>query len=162
MIDHVWSVLCTKAVIDKDTNLITLVDAVEELTVEVSVLKITPGGTEGLPAAEVPAEVWSTLPVNIEIVSLWLRRNPDEPERAAARIMLEKPNAEPHDFGKVFDVDLSGEFKRLRTRVRISGFPAKESGRYIMSVQLQQAGQSEWDEVARLPLDIVLNLQKEP
>ena len=104
MIDHVWSILCTKAVIDKDTNLLTLVDTIEEFTIEAAgVLKTTPEGVEVIPSAEVPAEQLPTIPVTFEIVSLWVRRNPDEPERATAKIKPLPSWARLHFPGRLGD-----------------------------------------------------------
>lgn len=157
MIEHVWSVLCVRSVIDKDSNLMTLIDVFEELSVEVAeAVQSGPEGMRTVPPEELPSIELPTIPVTMELVSLWVRRDPNERELGTVRLMLEAPGRGPSPFGKPFDVDLSAESRRLRTRTRISGMPARESGRYTIAVQLQQPGQDSWDEVARVPLDIVI------
>ncbi len=156
MIDHVWSVLCTKSVIDKDSNLLTLMDIVDQVTVDVSggVVELTPEGPVVRSVSELPNET-ALIPVNVELVSLWIRHDPDQAESGLARFMWVPPNEPAHIVGGPFAVDLSGDFNRMRTRVRISGVPAREGGKHVIAVEFQQQGSENWEPVAKVPLDIV-------
>lgn len=139
MIEHIWSVACTRALIDKDSNNVTLSEVLEQLTVEAAIPRSDfPGGEP-------------VLPIEFEIVSFWIRTNPETPAKGVARILIQPPGGSASPAGDPFDVDLS-EYERLRTRSRFSGLPVHESGRYWFIVQQQSGG--DWTEVARVPLQV--------
>ncbi len=143
MIDHVWSVLCTRSVVDRDSNMISLLDGIEEVTATV------PPAFENNPVA---------IPFVYEIVSLWSRSDPALPVRARGRIrLLDQAGAQigvSHDF----DIDLT-RHERLRTQAKSAGLPAHGSGRYWFVVELQLEERPEWQQVARLPLTLRIQFQ---
>lgn len=155
MIDHVWSVLCRKAIIDRDTNLVTLIEAVEQLDVVAEAIELTSGGVRRRALSDVGATI-SVIPVQAEVISLWIRRDAEEPSSGLARLKWKAPDAQARDFGHPYNVDLAGQHPRMRTRARISGLPARNSGRHYILVQFQQQGTTRWREVAKLPIDISL------
>jgi hypothetical protein len=59
MIDHVWTILCSRAVIDRDTNNMSLLEVIEQLT---------------LGDASPPVEGEGLAPIQLELVTLWTRR----------------------------------------------------------------------------------------
>jgi hypothetical protein len=69
MIQHVWSVLCARAVIDSESNTISLFDVVEQI------VAIGPGIAAIGPGAE------GVAPVSLELVTLWSRDSLDEAAR---------------------------------------------------------------------------------
>lgn len=77
MIDHVWSILCGKSTTDRETNNLSLFEVIEQINVL---------GPLPEPAAKM------ALPMPFELVSLWCRANPGEPEESTARIKLLAPN----------------------------------------------------------------------
>jgi hypothetical protein len=133
MIDHVWTVVCTRALIDRDTNNISLVEVLEQLTV----------------AGALP----ETINLVMEIVTLWERHDLDAPARGRAQVRLVTPDgqlANPLQY----DVDLTTHV-RTRSRVQVPGFPFRGFGRYEFRLELQPDGGVDWHEVSRTPLQIV-------
>lgn len=135
MIDHVWTVVCSRAVIDSVSNNMSLHDVIEQLTIRD---EPRPDGM---------------LPIQLEVATLWARSDFDAPSQGCGRFTLLSPSgivAPPFDF----DVDLS-KFKRTRTRLVYQGFPAREPGRHIFRVELQNEGETEWHQVAATPLEVI-------
>ena len=69
----IWAVLCQSAVIDKDTNNVSLLNVIEEVKVP----------------AKPPAELTATdlnliSPATFELVTLWTRSDPGAEERGRA------------------------------------------------------------------------------
>ena len=142
MIRHVWSVLCRNSSIDETTNNVSLFVVLEQVGITLM---------EPLPEAEVDEK--RTIPIESEIVSLW-ERTPDQPESGHARIRFKSPGGSVLFQAPPFELDLSK--LRLRTRVKLGGFPFVGSGRYVVEVRQQTAdsGRSRWKTVAQLPLMI--------
>jgi len=136
MIDHVWSVLCLKSIIDNESNNISLVDVIEKL-------EITGPSGEGL------------APIQMEVVTLWTRHDLSQPSRAGARLRLVGPDNNQIDEPISYDVDLT-TFFRTRHRVRMGGLPIRGSGLYRFLVELEENGN--WREVAKVPLEVVHNV----
>ena len=138
MIDHVWSVLCTRSVTDRDSNTICLLDVVEQINVVAPV---------SLPGA---------LAIKLELVSLWTRTDPELPSRGRERIRLLAPDGSQTAQAEL-ELDLT-KFQRLRTQAQITGLPLSGSGRYWFAVDLQRENESTWQEVARIPVHVVVEV----
>src|SRR6266436_4257430 len=106
MIDHVWSVVCSRSATDRETNNISLFEVIEQL----NVLGPLPD-----PAARAAA------PIPFEIVSLWARSQPAEAEESTGRLTLIAPNGN-EAYAQTFPVNLT-ENLRMRTQMRSMGFP---------------------------------------
>lgn len=135
MIDHVWTVICSRSVIDRRTNNISLQNVLEQLTVT------------GDP------ETGALVPERLDAASFWTRAEPDVPCQGRMRLSFQAPS------GKVFGpselpIDLS-QHERHRTQVCFRALPAEEPGRHYFYVDLQNEGQSEWHRVAAIPLTIL-------
>ena len=115
MIEHIWSVLCTSAVIDKDTNNVTLVQVVERVNVAVQ------------PSAG------ATLPIQMELVTLWGRKDLDQPERGRARFQLLASDNTELGPNYTYDIDLS-TYARTRQRIHFANLPLKGSGKVTTQV----------------------------
>jgi len=135
MIDHVWTVLCSYAVIDQDSNNVSLLNVVEQLNIE----------------EEPSPEGGITLP--LEIMTLWARADLDRPARRRGRVTFLSPSGTANDGPWEIEVDLS-EYHRNRTRGRLRALHVSESGRYVFRVELQGEDETEWRQVAAIPLEI--------
>ena len=134
MIRHIWSVICMQAVIDKDTNLISLINVVEQLNI---------------PEKPSPEKV---VGFNLEMVSYWVRESPNVSEKAKGRVLFVSPSGlilKSIDY----EIDLS-TYERLRSRSRIVNFPAPESGQYMFKVEFSSEKAKKWKQVASVPLQI--------
>lgn len=134
MIHHAWTVLCARSSIDSDSNLMSLFDIIEEITVEG--LISDPG----------------VIPGPFDLVSLWTRRSLDAPEEGLARWTLLSPTNREVTHS-TFAIDLSMAH-RLRSRTRLAAVPIESAGLYWFRCEYKSAEGNEWAEVARLPLEI--------
>jgi hypothetical protein len=135
MIDHVWTVICSRSIIDRDTNNVSIYNVIEQINV---------------PGEPQPDRV---LDIIVEIVTLWVRSDFDVPSHGDARLTF--ISASGQRGGSVeFELDLS-EFERLRTRRLFEGLPVAEPGRHTWLVELRNEGEEEWQEVASVPLKVV-------
>ncbi len=148
MIDHVWSILCSRAIIDLRTNNISLIDIVEEIMVPVPPTYITE--RKPLPLA-----------LAITVVSLWRRELDDQPTKGRGRVRLLMPHQNEAKQISVYEIDLS---EKLRTRAYgdIPGIPFMGPGTYRFIIQLQNEREDEWKEVASIPLRVTMQAAKEP
>ena len=135
MIDHVWSVICSRSSTDKETNNLSLFDIIEQLNV------LGP-----LPDAGAK----NAVPVAYEIVSLWARSGA-EPEESTGRVRLVGPNG-AEAFTQEFPVNLTGH-ARMRTQLRTVGFPILGSGRYVFFIEIRRPNDN-WESVARIPVQL--------
>lgn len=135
MIDHVWTVLCSRSIIDSESNNVTLQNVVEQLNIS------------GEPTPE------GMVPVELEVVTLSARADFALPGRGKGRVRLVPPSGDSVDVFE-FDVDLS-KHKRHRHRGHIRGLSVSGPGRYVFEVELRCQGDTEWSVVAVVPLEVV-------
>jgi hypothetical protein len=134
MIHHVWTVVCSRAVIDRDSNNVSLQNVVEQLTIS----------REPGPVA---------IPVSLDIMTLWARADPDVPTKGRARTTFLSPSGVVNDGPFEYDIDLS-KHRRYRSRGHIQPLRVEEAGRHTFRVELQKEGETEWRQVASIPLEI--------
>jgi hypothetical protein len=146
MIDHVWTVFCTRSVIDKDTNNVSLFEVIEKISAAGKVTK------EREKKGAMPA-----IPLNAQLVTLWARQDPSVPESGRARIIFESPSQKVL-FQFEYEIDLSS-FARTRSRGSIATLPVPESGWYKFRVQLLTKSDT-WQEVACIPLEVEVELKE--
>jgi len=91
--------------------------------------------------------------IPLEVVTLWARANIDMPSRGRARLTFLSPSSSVLGSFES-SVDLS-KYQRLRTRHCLRALPVPEAGRYTFRVELQNEGESEWHQVAAVPLTII-------
>ncbi|MEE8373212.1 MAG: hypothetical protein V3R87_05840 [Dehalococcoidia bacterium] len=133
----VWSVVCARSVIDKESNNVSLIDALEQIQVEL--VRST---------AKAPVH----LPFRIEWVTLWTRLLGEVPTVGRARDTIESPDGTVL-FENEYDVDVH---KKRRTRVtrRLGGLPLPASGTYRFLTHTQVEGHDTWQVVSDVPLEI--------
>ncbi len=135
MIKHIWSLISQTSIEDKSTSLLSIINIIEELTIQ-----------EG-PSAD------KILPLPIQVVSLWTRKDSNIPAEAEARYTFVAPSQtilKEHPL----KINLS-EFQRLRARVNFSMLSLPEgSGIYTFCVECRDNQSEEWDKVASIPLVI--------
>jgi len=147
MIEHVWSVLCQRAILDRNTSSVSLIDIIEEFQIQDPVPPIEEGKT-------------LTLSIPITLISLWNRNPEDLPIIAQARVLLSVPTREVVKEISTYSVDLS-EKLRLRAFINIPVLQFWGSGIYRFVIQLQDGEKENWKEVASVPLKIVMQPAQE-
>jgi hypothetical protein len=141
MINHVWSVLCRKSIIDNETNNISLIDVLEQIQVNTVTQQKT------LKPVRVPLEY--------EIVSLWSKDK--SPKKASADIQVSLINSDGQiikEFSHQLEIPL--KTKRMRSRTRIAGIELSKSGKYQFAVKVKQQGQKNFKTIALLPIDVTI------
>jgi len=139
VIDHVWTVFCSRAVIDKRTNNVSIQNIIEQITIK------------GEPKSD------AAIPIVCEVVTLWARADFDVPAQGRLRLAYLSPS------GKVLnsmerEIDLS-KSRRYRIQTIFQGLPVEEPGRYTFRVELEN--EDEWHQVATIPLEVVFEPPEE-
>lgn len=147
MPEHIWTVLCYKGCIDTLTNQVSLLDVTEKLK-----LGIEAEERERMDRTE---GVMKT-PVNLEVVSWWVRSKPDVPESAKGRLILRSPHG--HEVGGGgFEINLTVS-SGWRGRLLINSFPVNQGeGLFWFEVQLLEEPET-WKMVSRVPLEFQLQV----
>ena len=130
MIAHAWTTLCDRTLIDRDSDNLSLD------TIEVIYVNKPDDGQVAL------------VPCQLEIVSLWYRRDPNHGALQRAHICVLSPELEALAHFPI-DVDLRTT-QRLRTRCVIDGLLVRRPGTYYVAVDVLETTPAR--EVARVPL----------
>lgn len=140
---HTWSVLCKKASVDSETNVISLFEVIERLTITQN------------PVAPTPAKALSEfiMPLDFEVVTLISNitkedRNPF--------IKIELFNSQNEKVGEIEDrLEVTPtEATSLRSRVVFNIIKIKGEGTYIFKVNLKRNKKENYKEVAKIPLEV--------
>ncbi len=136
MIEHVWTVLCARASIDKETNNISLFEVVEQLQVV---------------GPRPPDDATVLIPVSMELVTLWERTDWAIPTRGTARMALRLPDNQLYEAPLEMAVDLSTS-PRHRSVMKFGAIPFRLPGVIRFEVSIRGDGQANWRIVAKVPL----------
>src|SRR4030042_331045 len=140
MIDHIWTVVCSKSIIDHQSNNITLFNVLEQISVTLPVEK--------------GKEKHILIPLSFEVVSFWTRKEEHKADRGTARLSFITPSGNVSSTYE-YEIDLS-EYIRTRMIVGTAGLEFQESGIHYFHVELQCDGDDKWQSVARIPLQILI------
>ena len=144
MAEHVWSVLCEKVLHD-EADVISLGSIVERLM-------LWGTSAELLRQAKQEGNKGIRVPVDLRLVTWWLRSTLDEPETIQLRVALLSPDGESL-FREVFSVELDLEHPGKRTVVRLTDMLITGLGRYWVLVE-KQSEKGRWVSATRIPLYI--------
>jgi hypothetical protein len=136
MVEHAWSLICTKCITDPQTQNVTLVEVVEQLN--------------GPPGGPFPAMA----PFQTDFVSTWYRSDPNQGARATGRIVLNNPDGTAHEATQ-FAIDLTA-FYRAHVIIRSAGIGLIGAGVYFFVVEYRLEGEQEWKRATRVPLNVML------
>ena len=120
MIEHIWTILCSRVITSLETNNVSLIEVTEELVLDVGAA----GDQKSTELSVIP------LPLNLVLVSLWSRIEDDEPIVGTAKDIFLTPSGRTLGEQK-FKIDLSDHI-RMRTMRNLIHLPipVKESGKY--------------------------------
>ena len=131
MIQHVWSVLGQFISIDKDANMASIINVIEEITII------------GNPSKDQPTVI------SLELLSLWCRGQDDNPVSGMMRAYYVGP-IEGHSSDISLPITL--EKNRFhRTRIRAGVVPIFVPGMYSFIVEYKVDGSQVWEHAARVP-----------
>jgi len=136
MIEHIWTVICSDAIIDQDTNNISIFNILEQVNI---------------PEEAVKTQV---IGINVELLTLWIRSDLSKPATGMSQVNLVAPNGEVIQSSESA-LDLS-RFERLRSRSLYQGLPYKGDGTYQFVVEYRPDDQTDWQQKASIPLKVIL------
>lgn len=143
----IWAVLCQSSAVDRDTNVVSLFNVVEEITFPAPPPEPTP--SQQLPAGLNLAPIF-------QLVVLWTRSDQKIPEQGRGRLRLLRPN-NAEALGQEFEVNLT-QHLRLRLRIPLAGLPTDGEGIHQFVVE-GMTGTSAWTSMFELPLSVVFQRQ---
>ena len=140
----VWSVLCKESAIDQQSNSVSLFHALERITLDKKqVESFRARGNEG--------DI--LLPLECELVSLWMRGNASEPLTTSAVFTIIDPQDNELHHDEIVLQFEKGK-KRLRHRFQMNGVKVRDEGTYWFQISLGR-NKTDSKEVANVPLEVV-------
>lgn len=131
-----WTVLCSKTSIDRESNNISLFEVLEQVTVEGP-----------------PEDARINLAATSTLVTEWMRSDIDQPESRFGRFSLVGPSGEV--FGGVeFEINLSDEV-RHRSLINMHTLPLQGPGIYEFVIEIRDDDGGGWQEASRIPLQVL-------
>jgi hypothetical protein len=134
MLEHIWSVLCSRSVIDSETNNVSIQDVIEQITINAE-----------------PAEN-CFLPFPLELITLWGRKETNEATKGTERVTFITPSGKIQVVSEA-EINLT-KVERHRQRVRFPGLPVSEAGKYYFKVEIKN-GNNDWQQVSAIPLTVI-------
>lgn len=143
---NIWSILCTRSIIDQRTNALSLIDCIDELTVTFS-------KPEEMSAAQ------KNIPIALEVVSLW-HDEAKESERILDYV-IEISDPQGKKIGEFKNqAKMEAGKTRLRAITGINGLQLTSEGKYLFKVLLQET--NELKPISEIPIDVrfLLNMKQ--
>ena len=138
MIKHAWSVLCERAVTDKETNNVTL-SVMEQATFQYSAMGAKPGER-------------ILVPISGRFVSLWYRDEKDRVDSVKARIRI--TDNKGNTFGQAEGtVNFKGR-PRARITTIFNTIPVSQKEHQRIVFVVEYFNKRKWKKVAEVPFDI--------
>ena len=149
----IWAVLCEKVLQDKDSNLLSMINVVEKITIH--------GLESDIAAVPKPPEKILAGPIALSLVMWWEREDNDDSQ---VRIAIRAPKGEVVDR-QVLRVDLN-KSKTFRVIVRYEalavGFGAGEYRFEIQTSREPEGSDDKWTALAVIPLELVFDPGPKP
>jgi hypothetical protein len=131
--EHVWTVFCRRTLIDADTNQISIIDSIDDMSIVIQ------AGAK-------------RLDIECVIASLWGRSDMRQPEKGRFRMRLRTPSGKLAVDPKMYPLDLE-DARWLRTRIQLYGLPIDGPGRYLFLTELE-VEDGDWKTVAQTPYEV--------
>ncbi len=151
MAKHLWTVICSRAIVDSETKQATLVDIVEKVTVHADIQ----AADSETPVFDIEAMLETydmvKVPVRLSLVCLWTRSVRDLPEASQSRFRIKtgtgKTVAEAHE-----EIPL-GQTVNARMTINFDSFPFAGYGVYSVETWSRSEGKR-WKKHTVLPLEV--------
>lgn len=152
-IEHVWSVVCVGSSIDRDSNNITLFNTLERIT------------------ANIPSQVLNQenskrgaiqIGLNFEVVSRFWKREQKKAEVFDFRLRVVSPSGKTVSTFEQPRIALKEGIINFRLRNRFPTLPIDGNGTYWIVVEIKDLSEQNYEEMQRLPIEIIINSVDEP
>lgn len=146
MAKHIWTIVCRRSIVEKDTNVLSIIDVIEQLSVEVHA-----------PPQRPDSEVFGS--AAFHLISFWERTDPKRAE-PSTQIEMRVISPSGKKLGKLeAGFAMNDPHVRSRATVSVPSMPVQESGRYEINVYLKKG--TRWQRVATVPLTIVVSIKRD-
>lgn len=139
---HVWSALCTRGIIDKQSNNVSLFELLEEIHLFINTQLIE---QEGVPTFGTNMANW---------VSLFCRSDNDIPEKGKIKDEIKAPSGKTIGV-RESEIDLLNH-KRRRFLRTLPIPPQNEPGIYLFETSLKTKKNNRWRKVSEIPLEVIV------
>ena len=137
---NIWSILCQNSSVDSNTNLLSIFNCFEELSLAIEKNKM-------------PKDNNLVIPIGFQLINFWTIENKDIKSVLDIKLEIFDPEEKLLDtFNKDFNVP-SG-VARFRGILNINGIKVTKEGRYIIKVLQKEGDEKKFKTMAELPLDI--------
>jgi len=142
---HEWSLICQRSLVDRESNLLSIIDAIEQVTITV------PG-----PVGESSDEPRISMPIHV--VSRF-RKLTDTGKELGLEVLYEVRNPAGKMVGDAVPVSIvmKNGIRNYRTRVTLGRVPMNSSGLYMVHVKAREVGEVAYKRVGSAPLEVVIN-----
>ena len=142
---YLWSTLCRRAIIDKETDLLSLIDIPESITIN----QVVPH--------ELPADTKIGVVIGHTFVAVFWYGEHDEPV-AEVRLFWRTPDGERQLLGQA-ELNQSGKPRNSshRVLVEIANAAYRGLGVYVLELESRSKGAKKWRQLSAYPLVIALN-----
>jgi len=151
-VEHIWSLVCKNSSIDNETNNITLFNLIERITMNApkqEIDKIKNGEAKGI-----------LLGMDFEVVSRFKKLDKSKTTAFDFRLRFLAPSGKLLPVQAEQKIAFTEGIQNMRVRNRFSTMPIIEAGEYTISVEAKDVGESDYQEVAKVPLEIMINSQE--
>lgn len=138
MVDHVWTVLCLDFVTDNESNNMTLINTLEQVSI--------------VAAPETKAQTPDRIDVRMALATLWTRADPTKGASTESRVTLKSPSGNTL-WSKEYPVNLK-TYSRKRQRIWFPNIGFAGFGRYRFIVH-KKTPSGRWTKVASVPLEVL-------
>jgi hypothetical protein len=142
---NIWSILCSRAIVDSNTNSLSLFDCIDEAVV----------GFSSVDEMNKPAK---DIPALFTIASLWVDNNSSKERTFNQLVEIYDPNKRKlKDFSnnQIFERDK----KRLRTLIQVNGLGITSEGQYTIVIKYKsEESDGKYLIASEIPLDIKFTL----
>jgi hypothetical protein len=137
---HIWTILCQSSAVDIKTNLLSLFDCVEEITL-------------GIDKAKAPKDKNLIIPVKFQLVSFWIVEDQNKENVLEVKNQILDPDGTLlSESEQKFDIKQG--IKRFRTRIMINNFTISKEGVYIIKILQRKEEKKGLRAVTEVPIDV--------
>lgn len=146
MIRNIWTVFCQRALEDKRSNNLTLVDCIEKITLQLPPQLVT--------------EERITIQSDYNLATFWHNSNPENDVSVEASLSFRFPSGKEELLvpSHSFTVK-SGKYYKWITNVKAMHFAGE--GLYHFIMRIREHDESRWKRVATIPLSIAFNVRED-
>jgi len=135
-----WSILCYRGCVDKFSNMLSLLDVTDEITIE---------------AIMDPVPENPSVTLNLQLVSLWRRSEVEQPEKLWSTFTVRMPDGNIFLAAEPLEIDLESN-SRTRLIFRIQAIPFAGIGIYWFIIGAANRPDGPFEPAAMVPLEVKL------